>query len=56
MRKAEIQAQKRSEKAAKEAAAKELDMKSYKHVMTVRSYMCASILQSCGKEVATSAC
>lgn len=37
VRKAEIQAQKRSEKAAKEAAAKELDMKSYKHVMTVRS-------------------
>lgn len=34
-KKAEIQAQKRSEKAAKEAAAREKDMRSYTHVMKV---------------------
>ncbi|BDA46354.1 Coiled-coil domain-containing protein 25 [Coccomyxa sp. Obi] len=39
VRKAEIQAQKRSEKAAKEAAARELDMRSYKHVMTEENMM-----------------
>ncbi len=35
-RKAEVQAQKRVEKAAKEAAAKEADMRSYKHIMQAR--------------------
>ncbi len=34
-RKGEIQAQKRSEKAAKEAAVQEAEMRSYKHVMKV---------------------
>jgi hypothetical protein len=36
-KKAEIQAQKRAEKAAKEAAAREADLKSYKHIMQVIS-------------------
>jgi hypothetical protein len=34
-RKTEIQAQKRSEKAAKEAAVRDSDMRSYKHIMKV---------------------
>ena len=35
-KKAEVQAQKKSEKAAREAAEREKDLRSYKHVMQVR--------------------
>lgn len=36
-KKAEIQAQKRAEKAAKEAATREADLRSYKHIMQASS-------------------
>lgn len=35
-KKAEVQSQKRAEKAAKEAAAREADLRSYSHILKVR--------------------
>ena len=49
-KKAEVQSQKRAEKAAKEAAAREADMRSYSHILKVG----AVVLGHCRNE--TSAC
>ena len=65
-RKAEVQAQRRAEKAAKEAAAREADMRSYKHIMQACAHpsplgihcrmFCRRSMPACSSEVSLAGC
>lgn len=46
-KKAEVQGQKRAEKAAREAAEREKDLRSYKHIMQVRKFTPEAVMLIC---------